>query len=364
MENFDEYLRQGEPNKTEKAKVWKTAIGLQQVDGLTPSAYLIETARQNIEGDITLEEVKARIEQYYQQHSLRSADDRTEEADKVSARIAEILSEQTFTFSPGAYLNIHQRLFAGIYPFAGVVRDYNITKKEWVLHGETVLYASAGLLQETLAYDMEQEKKFNYKGLSEQEIVAHLASFVSNLWQIHLFGEGNTRTTAVFLIQYVRKLGFKKANNDLFANHSWFFRNALVRANYEDLSRGNYRTNEFLIFFLSNLLFQTQHPLRNRDMLIAAPNPGPGQVNEPVDTVNAPADTVNDTVNNVPDTVNGPFTDTLLWLLQQNNQLTTLDLSARLGLSLSTVKRKIKELKNSGKLERLGSDKKGYWRVT
>lgn len=355
MENFDEYLRQGEPNKAEKAKVWKTAIGLQQVDGLRPSAYLIETARQNIEGDITLEEVKDRIEQYYQQHASRVANDRTEEADKVSARIAEILSEQTFTFSPAAYINIHQRLFVGIYPFAGVVRNYNITKKEWVLQGETVLYASAGLLQETLAYDIEQEKKFSYQGLSQQQMVAHLASFVSNLWQIHLFGEGNTRTTAIFLIQYVRKLGFKNANNELFANHSWYFRNALVRANYEDLSRGIYRTDQFLVRFLSNLLLQTQFPLRNRDMLVDAANPGTAQINEPVLTT---YDTVNDTVNAVGDTVNH-----ILLLLRQNSRLTTLEMSVRLGLSLSTVKRKIKELKSSGQLERLGSDKKGSWRV-
>lgn len=355
MENFDEYLRQGEPNKAEKAKVWKTAIGLQQVDGLRPSAYLIETARQNIEGDITLEEVKDRIEQYYQQHASRVANDRTEEADKVSARIAEILSEQTFTFSPAAYINIHQRLFVGIYPFAGMVRNYNITKKEWVLQGETVLYASAGLLQETLAYDIEQEKKFSYQGLSQQQMVAHLASFVSNLWQIHLFGEGNTRTTAIFLIQYVRKLGFKNANNELFANHSWYFRNALVRANYEDLSRGIYRTDQFLVRFLSNLLLQTQFPLRNRDMLVDAANPGTAQINELVLTT---YDTVNDTVNTVGDTVNH-----ILLLLRQNSRLTTLEMSVRLGLSLSTVKRKIKELKSNGQLERLGSDKKGSWRV-
>lgn len=355
MENFDEYLRQGEPNKAEKAKVWKTAIGLQQVDGLRPSAYLIETARQNIEGDITLEEVKDRIEQYYQQHASRVANDRTEEADKVSARIAEILSEQTFTFSPTAYINIHQRLFVGIYPFAGMVRNYNITKKEWVLQGETVLYASAGLLQETLAYDIEQEKKFSYQGLSQQQMVAHLASFVSNLWQIHLFGEGNTRTTAIFLIQYVRKLGFKNANNELFANHSWYFRNALVRANYEDLSRGIYRTDQFLVRFLSNLLIQTQFPLRNRDMLVQPTNLGTAQINEPVLTT---YDTVNDTVNTVDDTVNH-----ILLLLRQNSRLTTLEMSMRLGLSLSTVKRKIKELKSNGQLERLGSDKKGSWRV-
>jgi hypothetical protein len=113
MENFDEYLRQGEPNKAEKAKVWKTAIGLQQVDGLKPSDYLIETAKQNIEGEITIDEVKKRIDTYYQQHPTKTDEDRTEEADKVSARIAEMLSEQTFTFSPAEYLSIHRDCFKG-----------------------------------------------------------------------------------------------------------------------------------------------------------------------------------------------------------------------------------------------------------
>ncbi|NBU70740.1 MAG: cell filamentation protein Fic, partial [Bacteroidetes bacterium] len=163
MENFDEYIKQGEPNKAEKAKVWKTAIGLQQVDGLNPSEYLIETAKQNIEGDITIEEVKKRIETYYQQHTTKTDEDRTEEADKVSVRIAEMLGEQTFTFSPAEYLNFHGRLFKGIYKFAGKIRDYNITKKEWVLNGDIVLYASAQSLRATLEYDIEQEKKFSFK---------------------------------------------------------------------------------------------------------------------------------------------------------------------------------------------------------
>ena len=220
MEIFDEYLRQGEPNKAEKAKVWKTAIGLQQVDGLKPSNYLIETAKQNIEEDITIDEVKKRIESYYLQHPTKTDEDRTEEADKVSARIAEILSEQAFTFSPVEYLPIHYRLFKGIYKFAGKIRDYNVTKKEWVLDGETVLYANADSLRATLEYDFEQEKKFSYKGLSEQVIIEQIAHFISNLWQIHIFGEGNTRTTAVFLIKCLRKLGFKNVNNDLFADHS------------------------------------------------------------------------------------------------------------------------------------------------
>jgi len=340
MDNFDEYLRQGEPGKAEKAKNWKTAIGLQEVDGLKPSEYLIETAKQNIEGDITIDEVKQRIDSYYQQHPTKTDEDRTEEADKVSARIAEMLSEQTFTFSPVEYLSIHHRLFKGIYKFAGKIRDYNITKKEWVLNGETVLYASADSLKATLEYDFEQERKFNYKGLSEQEIIEHIAHFVSNLWQIHIFGEGNTRTTAIFLIKYLRKLGFKNVNNNLFANHSWYFRNALVRANYEDLSKGIYRTEKFLIHFLSNLLVNGNYSLKNRQTHILA-------------------DTVSDTVKPQVDTVN----DTVFLLIKQENKITANEISGRLKMSLSTVRRKIKKLRNNGKIERIGSDKTGYWRI-
>lgn len=336
MENFDEYLRQGEPSKAEKANVWKTAIGLQQVDGLKPSEYLIETAKQNIEGDITIDEVKKRIERYYLQHPTKKDEDRTEEADKVSARIAEMLSEQTFTFSPAEYLTIHRRLFVGIYKFAGKIRDYNITKKEWVLNGETVLYASADSLRATIEYDFEQERKFSYKGLSEQQIIEHIAHFISNLWQIHIFGEGNTRTTAIFLIKYLRKLGFKNVNNDLFANHSWYFRNALVRANYEDLSRGIYRTEKFLFLFLSNLLLKGNFSLKNREMHILA-------------------DTVNDTVKQQIDTV--------FSLIKQDSKITAKEISKRLQLSLSTVRRKIKDLKDTGKIERIGSDKTGHWLI-
>ena len=336
MDNFDEYVLQGEPNKAEKAKIWKTAIGLQQVDGLQPSEYLIETARHNIEGDITIDEVKKRIDSYYLQHPTKTDDDRTEEADKVSARIAEMLSENTFTFSPAEYLSIHRRLFTGIYKFAGKIRDYNITKKEWVLNGETVLYASADSLKATFEYDFEQERKFSYKGLSEQEIIEHIAHFISYVWQIHIFGEGNTRTTAIFLIKYLRKLGFKHVNNDLFANYSRYFRNALVRANYEDLSRGIYRTEIFLIRFLANLLLNRNYPLKNRDMHILA------------DTVKPQIDTVNDTVFSI---------------IKQDNNITAHEISERLKISVSTVRRKIKELRNNGTIARIGSDKTGHWKI-
>ncbi|MDY3330776.1 MAG: Fic family protein [Pelistega sp.] len=267
-DNFDQYIVQGEPNQLEKAYAWKTAIGLQQVDGLVPSDYLLDIACQNIEGALTLAEVRERIALYYLQQDARHKVQRTEEADKVSIRIAEILGEQTFNLSPAEYLSIHRRLFQDIYPFAGHIRDYNITKKEWVLNGQTVLYTSAESIKATLDYDFAQEKKFNYRGLDRQEVVQHLVEFIAYLWQIHPFAEGNTRTTAIFLIKYLRKLGFKKVNNDLFAKHSWYFRNALVRANYEDLSEGIYKTDEFLRRFLSNLLLASDYVLKNREMHI------------------------------------------------------------------------------------------------
>lgn len=343
MDNFEEYLRQGEPNKSEKAKVWKTAIGLQQIDGLKPSDYLIETAKQNIEGNITIKEVKQRIDTYYKQHPTQTNEDRTEEADKVSARIAEILSEQTFTFSPAEYLAIHRRLFQGVYKFAGKIRDYNITKQEWVLNGETVLYGSAESLKATLEYDFEQEKKFSFKGLSQQETIEHIAHFISYLWQIHIFGEGNTRTTAIFLIKYLRTFGFK-VNNQLFEQHSWYFRNALVRANYKDHTKNIHDTNEFLLRFFGNLLLGENNTLQNREIHVHY-----------ADTVKKQNDTVkleNDTVN-----------DTVFSLIKQNKNITATEICERLNMSLSTVKRKIKDLKEQGIIERIGSDKTGYWKI-
>ena len=265
---FEEYLREGEPDKASKGYVWSTAIGLQAVDGLKPSKYLIDTAIQNIEGKITLKEANDLIENYYEEKPDAVADNRTEEADKVSVRIAEILSETAFSFSPNEYISIHRRLFQGIYSHAGKIRDYNITKKEWVLDGETVLYGSASELRATLEYDFSQERDFSYKGLSMDEMIHHLAIFVSRLWQIHIFGEGNTRTTAVFFIKYLRSLGFS-ATNDIFADNAWYFRNALVRANYTNLQKGIHETTEYLEIFLRNLLLGEKNDLHNRYLHIS-----------------------------------------------------------------------------------------------
>ena len=266
---FKEYLRESEPDKAHKGYAWSTAIGLQAVDGLKPSKYLIDTAIQNIEGKITMKEAQNLIDSYYEERPVHLSDDeRTEEADKVSLRIAEILSEIAFSFSPNEYIAIHRKLFQGIYNHAGKIRDYNITKREWVLDGATVMYGSASELRATFEYDFSQEKDFSYKSLSMDEIIHHLAVFISRLWQIHIFGEGNTRTTAVFFIKYLRTLGFA-ATNDIFAENAWYFRNALVRANYTNLQKGIHETTEYLELFLRNLLLNEQNELQNRNLHIS-----------------------------------------------------------------------------------------------
>ncbi len=265
---FIEYLKESEPAKRDKGYAWHTAIGLQAVDGLKTSAYLQDTAVRNIKGEISFEEVNALLQSYYERKPARDVSDRTEEADKVSARIAMLLAENAFSFTPNEYLSIHKKLFTGIYSHAGHIRDYNITKKEWVLNGGTVVYGSATELSATLDYDFSVEKQFSYKNLTMDEIIEHLAMFVARLWQIHVFCEGNTRTTAVFFIKYLRTLGFD-VTNDIFAENAWYFRNSLVRANYNDLKHGIHETTEYLELFLRNLLLDEHHPLQNRPLHIS-----------------------------------------------------------------------------------------------
>lgn len=265
---FKEYIKESEPAKRDKGYAWHTAIGLQAVDGLKTSEYLVHTAIRNIEGEISFEEANVLLQTYYEENPSRDALDRTEEADKVSARIAALLSERAFSFTPNEYISIHRKLFTGIYSHAGRIRDYNITKREWVLSGATVLYGSVTELMATLDYDFSEEKKFSYKNLTMDEIIHHLAVFVSRLWQIHVFGEGNTRTTAVFFIKYLRTLGFD-VTNDIFAENAWYFRNSLVRANYNDLKNGVHETTEYLELFLRNLLLNENNPLHNRTLHIS-----------------------------------------------------------------------------------------------
>lgn len=261
---FEKYIKQTEPARRERGFAWYTAVGLQAVDGLETSDYLKNTAIKNIEGKISISEVGKRIEAYYEESKERDID-RTKEADLVSVRIATILSERAFTFSVPQYIGIHRRLFKGIYSYAGKVRDYNISKKEWVLDGESVHYGNAAELREMLEYDIRIEKEYEYPLNSVSAIIPHLAKFVAGLWQIHAFGEGNTRTTAVFFILYLRSMGFD-VTNDIFAENAWYFRNSLVRANYNNLSKGIRQTTEFLELFLRNLLLGESNELKNQEM--------------------------------------------------------------------------------------------------
>ena len=211
---LEEYIRQGEPDKIEKSEAWQTAIGLQAVDGLKTSAYLLDTAKEHIEGKISIDDAQKRIQSYYEQRADRiETEDETKEADIVSARIAKLLGEKAFQFSPAEWLTIHRRLFEGVFPHAGQIRNYNITKKEWVLKGNTVIYAAWDSIKDTLDYDFATEKQFSYEGLSIDASVRHLAKFASDIWQIHPFCEGNTRATAVFMIKYIKIFGFR-VNND------------------------------------------------------------------------------------------------------------------------------------------------------
>lgn len=269
--NFDEYIRQGEPQKRERAEAWRVAIGLQAVDGLKTSAYLQETARRNIEGDITIDEAKALVNQYYIKKTAHDdGDTNEEEADKVSANISKLLQTDSFTYSVAGLAAIHRAIFEGVFKHAGQFRDYDITKKEWVLRGDTVLYAHWEDLSMTIQYDLDQERQFSYKSLDKSKLVEHIAKFVSSLWQIHPFGEGNTRTTAIFTIKYLRSLGFN-VNNDLFEQHSWYFRNALVRANYRNVAKGIEYEPAFLVRFFRNLLLGEDNTLKNRYMMINPP---------------------------------------------------------------------------------------------
>ena len=349
MNDFEQYIRETEPHRREKGEAWQTAIGLQAVDGLKPSDYLVQTAKQHIEGDITIEEAKHLIDSYYQSKTVRheQGEERTEEADKVSARITELLTESAFSFSPVAYIGIHRKLFTGIYKFAGQLRDYNITKKEWVLGGDTVLYASAHNLRETLDYDFEQEKRFSYQGLPVEEAIKHIAKFVSGLWQIHPFGEGNTRTTAVFTIQYLRTFGFAMSN-DAFAYHSWYFRNALVRANYNNLAKGITATTEYIERFFRNLLLGEDNELKNRYLLVGDEFQS---VKEQIPK--GKICTLNCTLEEM----------AVLQYLQQNPTATQKIIAEHIGKSERTVKTITANLVEKGLIERKNGKRNGFWEV-
>lgn len=361
--DFEEYIRHTDASKKDKTIAWSTAIGLQQVDGLKPSSYLYETAKKNIEGELSFDEAKNLIDSYYESRTARNQDDeRTEEADKVSSRIAQILSEPSFNFSPSHLIAIHKRLFEGIFKFAGKIRDYDITKKEWVLNGDTVMYGASFELKTALDYDFEMERNFKYTGLSTDEIVKHIAFFVSRLWQIHAFGEGNTRTTAVFTIKYLRSMGYK-VDNDIFAQNSWYFRNALVRANYKNLKEGIEENPVYLERFFRNLILGENNELKNRythidyDEYIKkfGENDKSSEKNQSInDTAKITQKiTVKITVNQ----------QKIIDAIKENPFATQEELSNIVGIARLNINKNMKKLQEQGIIKRIGADKNGHWEV-
>ena len=349
---LEEYIKQGEPDRAEKSEAWQTAIGLQAVDGLNTSDYLLETAKEHIEGKITIDEAQKRIYSYYEQRTSRTEiENETKEADIVSARITKLLGEKAFQFSPAEWLTIHRRLFEGVFSHAGQIRQYNITKKEWVLNGDTVIYADWNSIKDTLDYDFATEKQFSYEGLSVDGAVKHLAKFASDIWQIHPFGEGNTRATAVFMIKHIKTFGFR-VNNDAFEKNSWYFRNALVRANYNNIQKGIHSTTKFLEMFFFNLLLDTNYELKNRYMHI-----------DYVDGSNLQS--VNSKVSKFQfDTLDCSLEEVeILELIAKNPNVKQQELVEATGKSLSTVKRIMKSLQDKNYIRRESGKRYGKWEV-
>ena len=366
--SFDEYLRQGEPSQKESAENWKTAIGLQAVDGLQPSAYLIDVAKRNIEGEISLDETRKLIDSYYQSKTVRTPkDEDEEEADKVSANIAKILASKTFAFNTNGYVSLHRRIFEGVFKHAGEIRQYDISKKEWVLEGDSVNYLNWEDLRRALDWDIEQEKNFSYKGLTDDEKIEHIAKFISGIWQIHAFREGNTRTTAIFTIQYLRSLGYE-VNNEMFAKHSWYFRNALVRANYRNINKDIEYSPIYLVRFFRNLLLGESWVLKNRYLHI-----------DPTDEWKVQPRLATPQVPHTPhqkvDRKGGQKTEkvgrkggqktkeSILSLIATDPFVTTNEMSKRLEINRSAISKHIKKLKEDHIIERIGPDKGGKWLI-
>ena len=349
---LEEYIKQGEPDSAEKSEAWQTAIGLQAVDGLKTSEYLLDTAKDHIEGKITIDEAQKRIHSYYEQRSTRTeTENETKEADIVSARITKLLGEKAFQFSPAEWITIHRRLFEGVFDHAGQIRKYNISKKEWILDGETVIYADFNSIKETLDYDFATEKQFSYEGLSVEASVKHLAKFASDIWQIHPFGEGNTRATAVFMIKYMKTFGFR-VNNDAFRENSWYFRNALVRANYNNIQKGIHSTTKFLEMFFSNLLLDTHYELKNRYMHIGYVDESNFQ-SAKSETPKCHIDTLKCTLEEL----------AVLDLIKKNPSVKQTELAEQAGKSVRSIKRIIDSLKEKQYICRVDVKRYGKWEV-
>lgn len=357
LKEFDNYYQARSASQRERAENWAVAIGLQKVDGLVPSKHLISVAKRHIEGEISGAEATSLIDSYYETKDGHDIPEDVKEADRVSARINEVIEEEGFNFSPTYLVALHGLIFEGVLPHAGSIREVNLRKREWVLRGDSVMYGHAPVIERTLDYDFDREREYSYSGKSKREIVSHFARFIAGIWQIHPFREGNTRTIAVFAIKYLKSMRIK-ATNDLFAENSWFFRNALVRANYENLLDDISRDFEPLEHFFRNLMLGEKNELKNRYLLIGLKEAEKGQLAAGKDGCQKKVVRKGLSEKGCKKTA-----DKLIELLKAHPSLTQVGMSNALGISRQAVQKHIANLKKSGRLRRVGPDKGGHWEV-
>lgn len=354
LKEFDSYYQARSASKRERAENWAVAIGLQKVDGLTPSQYLIDVARRHIEGDISGSAATSLVDRYYETKDGHDIPEDIKEADRVSARINEVIEEEGFNLSPTYLTGLHGLIFEGVFPHAGSIREVNLRKREWVLRGDSVTYGHAPMIEKTLEYDFDREREYSYANKAKDEVVSHLARFISNIWQIHPFREGNTRTTAVFAIKYLKSMRIA-ASNAIFAEHAWYFRNALVRANYENPLKGYHRDLEPLERFFRNLVLGETNELKNRYLLVGISETEKSALGKKRSEKGGQKKAVRKSGQKT--------VDRLLALLETQPHLTQTGMVAALGVTRSTIQKHITSLKVAGRLKRIGPDKGGHWEV-
>ena len=262
------YREEAKPKGYIKRLQWDMAIGLQQVDNLKPSKYLEQIREKNILGELTIKEVEQSLREYYITKEKQKDINHNElECDFVSMRIVGLLDQDNFELSVDYLKYIHKYLFQDVYEFAGEFRKIDFSKHEKILNNDSVAYGDSETLTESLEYDISLEKEKNYKGVSIVEVIKNITDFTSNIWQVHPFREGNTRTTAVFIEEYLISLGYY-VDNSLFKDKSVYFRNALVRSNYFNNYLNIKEDKSYLIKFYENLLLGKNNNLHSEDLIV------------------------------------------------------------------------------------------------
>ena len=368
LKQFENYYLSHKPSERERAENWAIAIGLQKVDGLTPSEHLISVAKKHIEGKISSDKAVQLVDRYYETKSGHDEPEDKKEADRVSARINQIIEEDGFYLSPTYLTGLHGLIFEGVFPHAGFVREVNLRKREWVLRGDSVTYGHAPVIEKTLEYDFDKEKDYSYARKSKREIVSHFARFIAGIWQIHPFREGNTRTIAVFAIKYLRSMRIA-ATNEIFAENSWYFRNALVRANYDNPLKGIARDFEPLERFFGTLILGEQNELKSRYLLVGLTEEGKRKLRELSegksghDVPKAKGSQKRVVRKGLSEKGCQKTSDKLVSLLKDRPALTQEGMAKAIGISRQAIQKHLANLKSAGRLRRVGPDKGGHWEV-